>query len=150
MRRTIETVSECADSEGLLRPLVIAVTVLTSANETTLTEIGYLSEPAELVRRLVLLAESSGLDGVVASAREVGIVRARVKKPKFIVVTPGVRPAGSAHSDQKRVATPREAIACGADYIVVGRPIIEAADPARAAQQLIDEMEIGAANSVAI
>lgn len=150
MRRTIETVSECADSEGLARPLVIAVTVLTSANETTLTEIGYGSEPAELVRRLALLAESSGLDGVVASAREVGIVRASVKKPKFIVVTPGVRPAGSAHSDQKRVTTPREAIACGADYIVVGRPIIEAADPVRAAQQVIDEMEIGAANSVAI
>jgi orotidine-5'-phosphate decarboxylase len=150
MRRTTETVAECAASEGLPRPLIIAVTVLTSANESTLAEIGYDSDTAALVPRLALLAEASGLDGVVASPREVGIIRSVVKKPGFIVVTPGVRPAGSALFDQKRVTTPREAIIAGADFIVVGRPIIEASDPAQAARQIIDEMETSTANSVTI
>lgn len=150
MRRTMETVAECAASEGLPRPLIIAVTVLTSANESTLAEIGYDSDTAALVPRLALLAEASGLDGVVASPREVGVIRSVVKKPGFIVVTPGVRPAGSALFDQKRVTTPREAIIAGADFIVVGRPIIEASDPAQAARQIIDEMETSAANSVTI
>jgi orotidine-5'-phosphate decarboxylase len=150
MRRTAEAVAECAASEGLARPLLIAVTVLTSANEITLAEVGYDMDTAELVPRLALLAEASGLDGVVASPREVGLIRSVVKRPGFIVVTPGVRPAGSALFDQKRVTTPREAIIAGADFIVVGRPIIEASDPARAARQIIDEMKTGAANSVTI
>jgi orotidine-5'-phosphate decarboxylase len=150
MRRTREAVAECADSESITRPLIIAVTVLTSANGITLAEVGYDSSPAELVHRLALLAEASGLDGVVASPREVGLVRSAVSKPGFIVVTPGVRPAGSELSDQKRVTTPREAMSAGADFLVVGRPIIEASDPARAARQIVDEMEIGAANSVTI
>lgn len=150
MRRTVETVAACADSEGLARPLIIAVTVLTSANDTTLAEIGHTDAPQELVRRFASLAESSGLNGVVASPLEVGIVRSVVKKAGFIVVTPGIRPKGSAPSDQKRVTTPHQAITEGADYIVVGRPIIEANDPARAAQQVIDEMETAAANDVTI
>jgi orotidine-5'-phosphate decarboxylase len=150
MGRTAEAVAECAHAEGLARPLVIAVTVLTSANEGTLAEIGYNSAPEELVSRLARLAGASGLDGVVASPREVGLVRAAVKKPDFIVVTPGVRPAGAALFDQKRVTTPREAILAGADYIVVGRPILEAADPAKAAQQILGEMELSAANNVRI
>jgi orotidine-5'-phosphate decarboxylase len=150
MRRTAETVAEHADSEGLARPLIIAVTILTSANETVLAEVGYQAETSELVPRLALLAEASGLDGVVASPREVGIIRSVVKKPDFIVVTPGVRPAGSALFDQQRVTTPRDAIIAGADYIVVGRPIIDAPDPARAARQIINEMEIKSANSVTI
>ena len=150
MRRTADSVAECAESEGLSRPLVIAVTVLTSANETTLAEIGYASAPEELVSRLALLAEASGMDGVVASPREVGIVRSAVKKPDFTVVTPGVRPAGAALFDQKRVTTPREAILAGADYIVVGRPILDAPDPAQAAQEILDELELSAANSVTI
>jgi orotidine-5'-phosphate decarboxylase len=150
MRRTAETVVECADSEGLARPLIIAVTVLTSADETTLAEVGYESQPAELVPRLALLAEASGLDGVVASPREVGIIRSVVRKPDFVVVTPGVRPAGSTLFDQKRVTTPHAAIVAGADFIVVGRPIIEASDPAQATRLIIEEMESGTANSVAI
>jgi orotidine-5'-phosphate decarboxylase len=148
MRHAADVVAECADSEGLARPLIIAVTVLTSANEATLTEIGHILKPDELVPRLALLAEASGLDGVVASPREVAIVRAIVHKPKFLVVTPGVRPTGAALFDQKRVMTPHEAITAGADYIVVGRPILDAPDPARAAQQIIDELEIDTANSV--
>ncbi len=148
MRHAADVVAECAVSEGLARPLMIAVTVLTSANAATLTEVGHSLNPDELVPRLALLAEASGLDGVVASPREVAIVRAVVQKSNFLVVTPGVRPTGAALFDQKRVMTPGEAIIAGADYIVVGRPILDAPDPARAAQQIIDELEIGAANSV--
>lgn len=150
MRRTANAVAECAGSEGLTRPAIIAVTVLTSADAGTLAEVGSGLDPEVLVPRLALLAETSGMDGVVASPREVGLVRSAVKKPEFIVVTPGVRPTGSPLFDQKRVMTPREAILAGADYIVVGRPIVDAPDPAQAAQQIIDELEINTANSVAI
>ena len=150
MRRTADVVSECAQAEGFTRPLVIAVTVLTSANENTLTDVGFNAAPAELVARLALLAEASGMDGVVASPREVGIVRSAVKNKNFVVITPGIRPEGTDLGDQKRVTTPREAILAGADYIVVGRPIIEAPDPAHAAQQILAEMESSAANSVTI
>lgn len=150
MRRTANAVAECAASEGLPRPLIIAVTILTSADAGTLAEVGAGLDPAVLVPRLALLAEASGMDGVVASPREVGIVRSAVKKPGFVVVTPGVRPTGSAVFDQKRVTTPREAVLAGADYIVVGRPILEAPDPAQAAQKINDELEINAANSVTI
>jgi orotidine-5'-phosphate decarboxylase len=150
MRRTANNVAECAAAEGLIRPLIIAVTVLTSADAGTLAEVGPGLDPEVLVPRFALLAAANGMDGVVASAREVGIVRSAVKKPDFIVVTPGVRPTGSALFDQKRVMTPREAILAGADYIVVGRPILDAPDPAQAAQQIIDELDINAANSVAI
>lgn len=150
MRRTADAVSECAHNEGLTPPLVIAVTILTSANENVLAEVGHGSAPQELVPRLALLAEASGMDGVVASPLEISFIRSAVKKPDFVVITPGVRPAGAALFDQKRVATPREAILAGADYIVVGRPILEAVDPARAAQQILDEMELSAANSITI
>jgi orotidine-5'-phosphate decarboxylase len=150
MRRTAQVVAECADSEGLTRPLVIAVTVLTSADATTLAEVGFTSNPAELVPRLALLAQANGMDGVVASPRETSVIRSVVKQPGFIVVTPGVRPAGSSLFDQKRVSTPREAMIAGADYIVVGRPILEASDPAQAAQQIVAEMESSEANSASI
>jgi orotidine-5'-phosphate decarboxylase len=150
MRRTRDAVSECAHSEGRAQPLVIAVTVLTSVNQETLDEIGQAGSPEDLVIRLALLAESSGMDGVVASPRELSLIRSAVGKPDFVVVTPGVRPLGAALSDQKRVTTPREAIQAGADYIVVGRPILEAPDPARAAQRILDEMESSTANSVRI
>ncbi|MGH9871697.1 MAG: orotidine-5'-phosphate decarboxylase [Pyrinomonadaceae bacterium] len=150
MRRTAESVAECAAAEGLSRPLVIAVTILTSANEDTVAEVGFGSSPAELVPRLALLAEANGMDGVVASPREVTTIRSVVKKPDFVVLTPGVRPAGAAFFDQKRVTTPHEAILAGADYIVVGRPILEAPDPAQAAQQILDELEIIEANSITI
>lgn len=151
MRRTFDAVSEVADLEKLQRPAIIAVTVLTSSNSNTLREIGLsddVHDVHDVVRSLALLAEASGLDGVVASPLELGIVRSTVKKPGFIVVTPGVRPAGSARGDQKRVTSPREAILAGADYLVVGRPILESPDPARAAQAIIDEMQILSANSV--
>jgi len=146
MRRTVEAVDRFANDEGLSRPHVIAVTVLTSSNERTLSEIGFSFDPADLVRRLALLAEAAGMDGVVASPHEVRLIRAAVAKPHFIVVTPGVRPSGSASGDQSRIMSPGEAISAGADYLVVGRPILEATDPVRAAQQIIHEMETGSEN----
>jgi len=150
MRRTADSVTECAAVEGLSRPLVIGVTILTSADENTVAEVGFGLTPAELVPRLALLAEASGMDGVVASPREVSIVRAAVKKPNFVVLTPGVRPQGAALFDQRRVTTPREAILAGADYIVVGRPILDAPDPAAAAQQILDELEMSEPSSITI
>ena len=144
MRRTAEAVSECAHAEGLARPLVLAVTILTSANQDTVAEVGFGSAPDELVPRLALLAEASGMDGVVASPREVSVIRSVVKQPDFVVVTPGVRPAGAVLFDQKRVTTPREAILAGADYVVVGRPILDAPDPARAAQEILAELDLSA------
>jgi orotidine-5'-phosphate decarboxylase len=148
MRRTASAVNESAASEGLSRPSVIAVTVLTSADKRTLTEVGWTTSPEALVRHLSILAEAAGLDGVVASPLEVAIVRSVVKKSDFIVVTPGVRPEGVALGDQSRVTTPRMAINAGADYLVVGRPIIEAPDPASAALQIVDEMETSSTNDI--
>lgn len=143
MQRTADAVSEIAAQEGLKRPAVIAVTVLTSADAVTLSEIGIGCEPENQVRRLSLLAEASGMDGVVASPHEVAVVRTTVKRPGFLIVTPGVRPAGVDFDDQRRVMTPAKAIRAGADYIVVGRPITRASDPAQLAQQILAEMESG-------
>jgi orotidine-5'-phosphate decarboxylase len=150
MRRTAQAVAECADSERLTRPLIIAVTVLTSADVSTLAEVGSSLTPAELVPRFALLADACGMDGVVASPQEISIIRSAVKKPDFLVVTPGVRPGGASLFDQKRVTTPRDAMIAGADYVVVGRPILGAADPTQAAQQIVDEMESSVANGASI
>lgn len=148
MRRTAGAVAESARAEGLTKPAIIAVTVLTSADEMTLAEVGWSLNAENLVGRLALLTAAAGLDGVVASPREVDIVRSAVTTPGFIVVTPGVRPEGAARGDQSRVTTPAEAIAAGADYLVVGRPIIAAPDPAKAALRIIEEMESGSANNI--
>jgi orotidine-5'-phosphate decarboxylase len=143
MRRTADAVSEVATKESLKRPSVIAVTVLTSSDSTMLSEVGIRCEPETHVRRLSLLAEASGMDGVVASAHEVAVVRSTVMNTGFLIVTPGVRPAGTLLGDQKRVMTPAQAIRAGADYIVVGRPIIDAKDPVESAGQILEEMESG-------
>ena len=146
MRRTAEAVSECVIKEQLPRPKIIAVTVLTSANQATLSEVGFNADPEDMVRRLAALAATAGMDGVVASPNEVGVVRETVRNPDFIVVTPGVRPAGAALGDQKRVTTPGDAILAGADYLVVGRPIVSAANPANAARQIAEEIRIAVEN----
>jgi orotidine-5'-phosphate decarboxylase len=150
MRRTADAVTQCAVNEGVARPLVIAVTALTSANAASLAEVGINEEPAKLVSQLALLAKESGMNGVVASPQEIAIVRSAVKSERFVVVTPGIRPAGADLFDQKRVTTPGEAMLAGADYIVVGRPILSAEDPAAAARQIIGEMEMAAVDSAAI
>ncbi len=141
MRRTADAVSEIAEHEGIPRPLIIAVTVLTSADDSTLAEAGFSSGTEEQVRRMARLTHASGLDGVVASPREVKLVREAVGRPDFVIVTPGVRPSGTTHDDQRRVMTPAEAVRAGADYLVVGRAILRAKEPARAAEEIVKEVE---------
>ena len=110
------------------RPLLIAVTILTSLGQEDIAEIGYQGTPADNVLRLATLAQDSGLDGVVCSPLEVAPLRTDRVAP-FLQVTPGVRPAGAATDDQKRIMTPGDAIRAGASYLVVGRPVTGAPDP---------------------
>jgi orotidine-5'-phosphate decarboxylase len=123
--------------------LLLAITVLTSHDEGTLAQIGLAGPIAEAVPRLARLAAASGMDGVVASPHEVALIREACGRD-FLIVTPGIRPAGAAKGDQARLATPAAALAAGADYIVVGRPITAAADPAAAADAIVAEMETAA------
>ncbi len=118
------------------QPLVIAVTALTSMDAKALTEVGYRKAPSELVTDLSVLAEDAGLGGVVSSAQEAESIRARCG-PDFKIICPGIRPAGAETGDQARVATPASAIASGANYIVVGRPIRDAEDPSAAARSIL-------------
>jgi len=109
--------------------------------EQTLDEIGISGQPSSVVGRLAKLAHESGLDGVVASAQEIELIRAAIKENDFLIVTPGIRSATDATQDQRRTMTAAEAIRAGADYIVVGRPIIGAADMAVAAGRFIEEIQ---------
>jgi orotidine-5'-phosphate decarboxylase len=119
---------------------LLAITVLTSHDAAGLDELGVAGEVTDTVRRLALLAHAAEVDGVVASPQEVPIVRQACGK-EFLVVTPGIRPAGARAGDQARLATPAAALKAGADLLVVGRPIIEAPDPAAAARAILREME---------
>ena len=121
------------------RPRLIAVTVLTSLARPDLAAIGLDLPPEEQVMRLAHLAHEAGLDGVVCSAMEAERLR-REMGPAFLLVTPGIRPAGSQGDDQRRVLTPIQALRAGADYLVVGRPITRAPDPVAALQNMRDEM----------
>jgi orotidine-5'-phosphate decarboxylase len=146
MRRTAESVTEFVEREGLRRPKVIAVTVLTSVNAEVLGEIGIDNAPAQQVCKMAQLALKSGLDGVVASPQEVVEIRKAIADPNFLVVTPGVRPPASSTNDQKRIMTPGEAIRAGSDFLVVGRPIIDQPDPAAAAGAILREIEAASAD----
>ena len=130
-----------ADSARAANPdlIVLGVTVLTSLDEHDLEKVGFRGTVRDEVLRLSALALASGCNGIVTSAREASVVRAELGHD-FAIVTPGVRPAGSAHADQMRVVTPAGAIAAGASHIVVGRPITEADDPAAAARAFLDEI----------
>ena len=122
------------------RPQLVAVTLLTSMGDADLDEVGIAGGALETVLRLARLARACGLDGVVTSAQEVALLR-RECGAGFSLVTPGIRPVDSARDDQQRVATPRAAIANGADYLVIGRPITRAADPLAALQAINRELE---------
>ena len=141
LRRAAEATAETAAREGVPHPQLIAVTVLTSSDAATLAEVGVADTPAAQVTRLARLAEGCGLDGVVASPHEIAQVRAAVARAGFLVVTPGVRPRAVAHDDQKRVLTPAEAMRAGADYLVVGRAVLNAPDPLHAAEMIAAEMQ---------
>ncbi|HXX83037.1 MAG TPA: orotidine-5'-phosphate decarboxylase [Casimicrobiaceae bacterium] len=128
MQAAREAVARTAAERALPRPLLIAVTVLTSLDGRDLAEIGMIDSAKDEVLRLAKLAAACDLDGVVCSAAEAAALR-RALGPRFKLVTPGIRPAGAASDDQARVATPEAALANGADYLVIGRPITQAADP---------------------
>jgi orotidine-5'-phosphate decarboxylase len=121
-------------------PLVLAVTVLTSLSDVDLQETGVAGRTQDRALVLATLARNCGCDGVVASPHEACVIR-QALGVGFVIVTPGIRPAGSGKRDQARVNTPAEAIAAGADYLVVGRPVTEAADPRRAAEDIVKEIE---------
>ncbi|WP_047393699.1 orotidine-5'-phosphate decarboxylase [Chitinibacter sp. ZOR0017] len=126
-RKMMETTRETLDKLSQ-RPLLIAVTVLTSMGAEDLQELGLHCSPAEQVERLAKLTKSCGLDGVVCSAQEASLLKAACGQD-FKLVTPGIRPADAALDDQNRVMTPAAAIVAGADYLVIGRPITQSADP---------------------
>lgn len=110
------------------RPLLIAVTILTSMNEAALREVGLTRSAREHVLELATLTQAAGLDGVVCSAQEAQVLRATLGE-RFTLVTPGIRPGGADAGDQKRIMTPSDAIAAGANYLVIGRPVTQASDP---------------------
>ncbi|MEW8014892.1 MAG: orotidine-5'-phosphate decarboxylase [Candidatus Sedimenticola endophacoides] len=137
-RRMMETARERLERRAE-RPLLIAVTILTSLGEADIAEVGYSGSPAENVLRLARLSESSGLDGIVCSPLEAGVVRGAVGS-EFKLITPGVRPVFASSDDQRRIMTPADALRGGADYLVIGRPITAAADPLRALRLIQEEI----------
>jgi orotidine-5'-phosphate decarboxylase len=119
---------------------LLAITILTSHDDDSLNGVGVPGPVSDSVRRLALLARDAKVDGVVASPREVGLIREACGRG-LLIVTPGIRPSGARTADQARAATPRAALTAGADYIVVGRPVTEAADPVAAVAAILREME---------
>ena len=141
MRTAVKEVGEACRNEGLIRPLVIGVTVLTSTNLGMMREAGVENDIETQVARLSRLAADAGLDGVVASPLDVAAVRSAVADPKFLIVTPGIRPVSATADDQKRVTTVGRAIAGGSDYVVIGRPITLAPDRIDAVESIVGEAQ---------
>jgi orotidine-5'-phosphate decarboxylase len=136
MRAAADAAAEESARRSRPRPLVIAVTVLTSLTDKSLLEVGVTNNAGDQVVRLAALAQDAGLDGVVASPHEVALIRRRCHDP-FVIVTPGIRGAADAKGDQSRTMSGQDALTAGATYLVVGRPIIAAADPRKAAEQFV-------------
>lgn len=131
LKRAVEAASEVAQQIGVPRPLLLGITVLTSEDKTDNIQ--------NLVLKRAQLAKSCGLDGVVASSQETAVLRREVGDD-FIIVTPGIRPKGVDAGDQKRVATPKDAVTAGSDYLVVGRPIVGADNPSESAKSILREI----------
>jgi orotidine-5'-phosphate decarboxylase len=132
--------ADAARAAGPARPQLLGITVLTSLDDGDLEAVGQRGAVADQAKRLAALAQKSGLDGVVCSAHEVAALR-KLCGPDFRLMVPGIRPAWAASQDQKRVVTPAEAIARGADYLVIGRPITQSDDPAAALRKIADEID---------
>ena len=139
MRAAADAAQTRAGELGISVPHVFAVTILTSHGAEDLAELGLQGGPGENTTRLAALARDSGCAGVVCSAHEVADLKSFFGDD-FLALTPGIRPPGEAHGDQKRVMTPAQAVAAGADYLVVGRPITQAADPVTAARAVLEDM----------
>jgi orotidine-5'-phosphate decarboxylase len=139
MRKTVDTSRATAKTLGIPKPLILAVTILTSMDEDTLKEVRIQGPLLEEVGHLAHLSMKAGLDGVVASPQEIGIIRERCGD-KFLIVTPGIRLPSDKKDDQKRTLSPKEAIAAGANYLVIGRPIKEAKDPIEAVNKIIEDI----------
>lgn len=142
MRAAAEAAAAESTRLGVRRPLIVGVTVLTSLDGDALIALGIDEPLADHVRRLARMAQAAGLDGVVASPHEIALVR-EACGPDFLIVTPGIRPGGSAQDDQARTLTPVDAVRAGASYLVVGRPITGAADARVAAEAINRDIERG-------
>lgn len=139
-REMMATAAQAVRKEfGDNRPKLLAVTILTSSTAETLREVGVDYPVDQMVVRLAKLAQEAGMDGVVASPLEIGLIRQACGND-FLIVTPGVRPSFASADDQKRIMTPAEAVAAGADYLVIGRPIAKADDPVAAVELIVDEI----------
>ncbi len=140
MRAAVQSAGEAAVRAGVRRPDILAVTVLTSTGQAELPAVGVGGTVLDQVKRLAALAQGAGVDGIVCSPHEVEELR-RLCGPGIKLVIPGIRPTWAAANDQKRVLGPAEAVAKGADILVIGRPITAAAEPAQAARRILDELE---------
>lgn len=138
-RRMMEAARDILQPYGANRPLLIAVTVLTSMEQADLADLGLDVTPDQHVKRLALLTKQAGLDGVVCSAQEAAMLK-QACGADFKLVTPGIRPSFAAADDQKRIMTPAQALAVGVDYMVIGRPITKAVDPLAALTQIYSEL----------
>ena len=136
--KMMQACREVLEQHNGAKPLLIGVTVLTSMEQSDLAGIGLDITPQQQVLRLAGLAEQAGLDGLVCSAQEASVLKQQW--PAGQLVTPGIRPAGSAKDDQKRILTPAQAMQAGSDYLVIGRPITQAADPAQALSAVLAEL----------
>lgn len=136
--KMLQAAAKSLESYGKERPLLIAVTILTSMSAADLEELG-LPAPNIMVEKLAKLTADNGLDGVVCSAQEAAMIKQLCGKD-FLTVTPGIRPKGSAQGDQQRILTPEQAIAQGADYLVIGRPITQSADPLAALNAIYQQL----------
>lgn len=139
--RMMDAAREALTPMGSRAPLLTAVTVLTSMEQDELTAIGVKRSLQEQVEALAMLTKDCGLDGVVCSANEAGVLR-KALGPDFLLVTPGIRPADSEHGDQRRVASPREALEQGSDYLVIGRPITQAASPLDSLRNIAESIAV--------
>lgn len=148
MLRAVDEMRDVCEKERILQPKIIGVTVLTSSNDATLQEVGLKSKTADQVLKLAHLASKCGLDGVVASPQEVKTIRSEIENKRFLIVTPGIRSADSSKNtkfdgtdDQKRTMTAGEAISVGADYIVIGRPILKSKNPIGVIREILADID---------